>query len=572
MRLEEVPVLIVGGGVVGLSAALFLRSVGVDCLLLERHPTTSIHPRARGVNGRTMELMRELGLETVIRSTGAQLAPAIGIHSAASLRELIERQGEGGWFLRRMRRRGMSGQSTRKSPSGPCRCTQDLLEPLLLSAARGRGAEARLFHELESVVQDERGVTGVVLDRASSERYQVRARFVIAADGARSRMRERVGFTRSQLAAGGHQMNLYFAADLRSLVTGREFSLCVIEQPGLHGLFASINNADLWVLHVSYDPERGESPSDFTPERCVDLIRRASGIPDLAVELKGVLPWESSAWLADSYRRGRVFIAGDAAHSMPPWGGFGANTGIQDVHNLAWKLAAVLSGRAGEALLDTYEAERRPVGRAVCEISASMNDARGLIAVRRSPLATIWGMRKLFPYLGVGYGYSSTAIALESGATPGPGSKDLKGRPGTRVPHVWLTRRSGHSPPSASAADGLSSLDLVGRGHVLLTGPRDLHWRAAARELASRSGLPIDVVQLGSDVEAVKRGGLRVFGIGEVGALLVRPDGFVAFRSRSAPRSVQSAGDVLEAVFGRTLARDDSSEPAAMTGELTTFA
>ncbi len=291
MELEEFPILIVGGGVVGLTASLFLANQGVRSLLVERHPTTCIHPRARGVNGRTMELLRELGLDDAVREAGAALAPAIGIYSGATLKSVLEARGEGGWLMKKIRARGVRGQPSKKSPASACRCTQEELEPILLDAARARGVDARLATELVELTQDGDGTTSVILDRASGARREVRARYVIAADGARSPIRELLGIPRSGQSLRTHQMNVYFRADLRDLVRGREFSMCLIERPGMRGLFTSIDNRDRWVLHISYEPGLGQRPEDFTPERCAALIREASGIADLAVEIKGALPW-----------------------------------------------------------------------------------------------------------------------------------------------------------------------------------------------------------------------------------------------------------------------------------------
>jgi putative polyketide hydroxylase len=543
MEPEEFPILIVGGGVVGLTASLFLANQGVKSLLVERHPTTCIHPRARGVNGRTMELLREIGLADAVREAGESLASAVGIYSGATLKSVIEARGEGGWLMKKIRARGMRGQASKKSPAGACRCTQEELEPILLDAARAHGVDARLATELVALEQDAEGTTSVILDRASGERRSVRARYVIAADGARSPIRELLGIPRSGESLRTHQMNVYFRADLADLVRGREFSMCLIERPSLRGLLTSINNRDRWVLHVSYEPGRGQRPEDFTPERCVAIIREATGIDDLAIEIKGALPWESSVRLADRYREGRVFLAGDAAHSMPPWGGFGANTGIQDAHNLAWKLAATLNGAAGPGLLDSYERERRPVAEAVGAISGSMNDERGLMNVKRSPLSMLWSMRKVFPYMSVGYGYSSSAIAGEGGEAPGPGSTDLKGRPGTRAPHAWIARGGAR----------ISSLDLFGREHVLLVGPSDAAWCEAARAAAEATGVAVRAVRLGADVEDPDHRWPGAFGVKASGALLVRPDGFVAWRSKAAAPSAESAATTLTGVLQRTL-------------------
>lgn len=543
---EQVDVLIVGGGVVGLSASLFLSQHGVRPLLVERHPGTSIHPRARGVNGRTMELMRELGLEEAVRAASVKLGPAVGIYSGSNLVRVLESRGHGGWWLRRLRSRGgLRGQGSRKSPTGACRCTQDELEPVLLDAARARGVDARFFTELVDFEQDAEGLTCTLMDRGSGERRTVRARYLIAADGARSPIRSRLGVTQSGRGVLTHQLNLYFRADLGALVQGREFSMCLIDNPHVYGLLASINNTDLWVFHVSYDPSKGERPEDFPPERCVELIREAVGLESLAVELKGALPWQSTVRVADGFTHGRVFLAGDAAHVMPPWGGFGANTGIQDAHNLAWKLAAVLQGEAGPELLATYDLERRPVGRAVAELSGSMNGERGLIVPRvgMGSLGMLWVMRKVFPYMTMGYGYASPAVVLERGTPPGPGTTDLKGRPGTRAPHLWLTREGRR----------ISSLDLFGRGFVLLAGSRGEAWKEAAQGLARRLGVRLEALQVGSALlQDPERRWHSAYGVKPQGAVLVRPDGIVAWRSRGAEDSPETT---LSRVLAQLLAR-----------------
>jgi len=553
MASMQVPVLIVGGGVVGLSASLFLAQQGVGSMLVERHRGTSIHPRARGVNGRTMELMRGLGLDEAVRASSVKLGRSVGIYAGQTLAKVLAEKGDGGWLLRRIRRKGVRGQPARKSPVSPCRCTQDELEPVLLQAARGRGVDARFFTELVGLTQDERGVIATVRDRQTGAESQVRAAYAIAADGARSPLRNLLGVGQTGDGVLGHLLNLYFRADLASLVKGREFSLCRIENAHLRGLFASINNTDLWVLHVAFDPARGEGPASFPPERCVELIREAAGLPGLDVELLGALPWQSTVRIIERYRHGRVFFAGDAAHVMPPWGGFGANTGIQDAHNLAWKLAAVLHGHAHPALLDTYERERLPVARAVAAIAGSMSDALGLMAVRPG-LSTLWQMRKVFPYLTMGYGYASPAVVLERGPVPGPGTTDLVGRPGTRAPHVWLER----------GGQKISSLDLLGPGFTLVVGPRGEAWRAAARALSGMRAAPLAVVQLEGDVPDPRRRWARALGIGAAGASLIRPDGIVAWRARG---SGASQKDALNAVMRRLLGHAEFGPGAASEPE-----
>lgn len=538
---DRVPVLIVGGGVAGLTASLFLAQQGVQSLLVERHSSTSIYPRARGVNGRTMELMRELGLEAAVRSVGTKLAPAIGIYSGTTLVDTLASRGNGGWLMTHIRTRAVRGQSgtagSRKSPTGGARCTQDELEPVLLDAARARGVDARFSTELVNLRQDEDGVTGTTVHRQTGERRTVRAEYMIAADGARSFTREHLGVRVVGDGASSHQLNLYFRADLAALVKGREFSMCHVDNADVRGLFASINNADLWVFHVSYSSERGERPEDFPRERCIALIRSGVGLANLEVELKAVSPWQSAVRIAERFQHGRVFLAGDAAHIMPPWGGFGANTAIQDAHNLAWKLAAVLAGTAGQHLLATYDDERRPVAQAVAQIAGAMNGQHGLI-VHGSTLRMLWTMRRAFPYFTVGYGYSSTAIAIENGTTPGPGTTELRGLPGTRAPHLWLEH------------DGapLSTLDLFGRRFVLMAGKEGRAWIDAARTIAERLAVPLDAVRIGADLNETDRSWHRAFGVRRDGAVLIRPDGMVAWRTRN-------RGDAPERTLTDVLAR-----------------
>lgn len=550
MAPEQFPVLIVGGGVVGLTASLFLAQHGVRSLLVERHPGTSIHPRARGVNGRTMELLRELGIEAEVRKLSDKIAASVGIYSGRTLVEVLAKRGEGGWLLKRIRSRGVRGQGGKKSPTGPCRCTQDDLEPLLLTTARARGVDARFHTELTAFDQDATGVTATLLDRQTAETRTVRADYLIAADGARSPSRERLGATMSGQGVLTHQLNVYFQADLASLVKGREFSMCLLQSSRNRSLLVSINNRDLWVLHISYYPDKGERPEDFPPARLVDIIREAVGLPGLAVEIKGALPWQSAVRVADRYQHGRVFLAGDAAHVMPPWGGFGANTGIQDAHNLAWKLALVLGGAATPALLATYEIERQPVARRVSDISGSMNDEQGLMSIRPGlgTLRMLWTMRKVLPYLTLGYGYTSPAIALEPGASPGPSTGELRGRPGTRAPHLWLKRRG----------QRISTLDLLGRGFVLLTGDGAAgdSFCAAAREAAAElgAGLRMDTFQVGREVEDPEGRWPAAYGVGRDGAVLIRPDGFVLWRARGRGQERTAAPEAeLRRVLGRAL-------------------
>jgi len=551
---KQVPVLIIGGGIVGLSASLFLSYQGIDSLLVERHAGTSLHPRSRGVNGRTMEMYRELGIDEAVRTAGAELAGTFGIFQGETLASVIEskpRKEEG-----KKKQLPGTGLFARLGPAQAARGTQDKVEPVLLTAARERGGDLRFHTELVTFEQDTSGVTATVREREDGREYVVRADYMLAADGAGSRVRSALGVSTSGRGSLGYLLNILFQADLSELVRGRRFSMCLIERPEVRGLFTSINNKDIWVFHLSYNASKGEKPEDFPPERCKELLHLALGLPEIALEIKSILPWESAVRVTDGFQQGRVCFAGDAAHQMPPWGGQGANSGIADVHNLAWKLAAVLKGQAGPALLATYDLERRPVGRVAAEESGAAADDQGLVVVGKGSLFAL--IRRMPRLLGYGYEYTSPAIMLAPGARPksflwqllsGRGLLGLDGRPGARAPHLWVERQG----------QRISTLDLFGKGFVLLTGPEGDAWCQAASAVAARLGLDLVVYRIGpaGDLLAPRHAWSASAGISDRGALLVRPDGFVAWRSRGQSGDLQQQ---LEQVLMHLLCREAVQE------------
>ena len=551
---EQVSVLIVGGGLVGLSASLLLLQYGIPALLVERHPTTSIHPRLRGVNARTMEIFRELGLEEDVRVAGATLAPSHGILSGETLTKALEtfsvNPRENVQFAFDPFQRGERLDDL--SPTYGCRVTLDRLEPVLLTTARKRGGDLRFNTECVTIEQDETGVTATLVERASGAHSQIRADYLIAADGAGSPIRQVLGASSSGRGSLGHLLNILFAADLRDLVHGREFSMCLIKRPEVRGLLTSINNTDRWVFHLSYDAKQGVTSADYPPERCIKLLRQALGVPQVEIEITSILPWECAVRVADDFQHGRIVLAGDAAHQMPPWGGYGGNSGVADAHNLAWKLAAVLKGQAAPSLLKTYTVERRPVVEVAAEESARRADEHGLVKSFPAGLLQnrlLGGLLKLLlkrfgrttfdRILGYGYQYRSQAIISDDQVVK---HTEIDGHPGTRVPHVWVEKQG----------QRLSTLDLFGHGFVLLTGQEGGAWCEAAREVASRFNVTVAAYRIGQNADLFDPENCwqHKVGIQTNGALLVRPDGLVAWRCRHLTGVPQQ---ILEQVFSRLL-------------------
>ncbi|RDL30803.1 Uncharacterized protein BP5553_10148 [Venustampulla echinocandica] len=545
---QHIPVLIIGGGIVGLSASLFLTQHSVRSLLVERHSSTSNHPRGRSVNTRTMEFYRSLGIDAAVRQAGATIAPSMGILKGPSLASVMEK---------RPREEGtkempLAGLFSDQSPEKGQRVTQDELEPVLLRAAQERSGEVRFGVECLGVEQDDSGVTAMLRDGETGETSVVKAEYCIAADGAGSPIRKQLGVKSRGQGTLGHMLNILFHADLKAFVENREFSLCVVDHPEVRGLLTSINNSDRWVFHLCYDPAEGQKVEDFPEQRCVTLLRLALGMSELEISIKSIMPWEPSAMFAEQLQHGRVFLAGDAAHQMTPYAGQGANSGIADAHNLAWKLAAVLKGYAKPELLETYDVERDPVAKVAVEVSAVAADERGNLAVSMS-LGTAWAMaRRLYIISGFGYTYTSRAIVEEDtgplgGITWRPWTLNsllmsLDGRPGTRAPHVWVVQ------------DGkrISTLDLFGKSFVLLAGPDGQSWKDAAKTVSSAIGVNLEAycVGMNGDLVDAKDEFRAAAGISSRGALLVRPDGFVTWRERRQPVDSQER---LEKALKKTL-------------------
>lgn len=527
----DIPVLIVGGGPTGLAASLLLSRHGVQSLLVERHPGTSVHPKARGLNVRTLELFRVWGLEPAVRAAAGHLDRARDVVWAPTL---VASE------TRRMPYGGAGERWATDSPTTSVGCVQNELEAVLLEAARApRLGDLRFGHELTGLAQDRESVTATVMNRANEQVTTVRAKWVIAADGAASPLRSMLGIRMVGPGALFHRMAIYFRADLRDVGTSRPALMYLVAPPEGSGVIAPVNLADLWMYMAPYDPDHGDRPEDFTDRRCVQLVRGAVGMEDLAVEVLSALPWSGAAAVAERFRAGRVFLAGDAAHLIPPAGGQAMNVGIQDVHNLAWKLAGQLGGWAGAGLLDTYESERRPFALAVNE-DVTRNVAAGPNAPRLEHFSNRGRV--------LGLSYDSTAIIPDGTEPPTMANPVVDyvptARPGGRAPHCWLWH----------GGRRISTLDLFDKNFVLLTGSAGKTWMAAAEQVAAGSGIPLCCYAVGPDGPLVDNTGewANLYGVGPYGAVLVRPDGHVAWRAKTAgPRPASHFADALSCILTR---------------------
>lgn len=513
-----VPVLIVGAGPTGLSAAIALARAGVSSLVVDRRSGPAPYPRSTGVSARTMQAFRRWGIDERIRE-GAIPVPA-HVYLAPSLgADPIE--GPLSFGI------AEEPETDPISPIGGLLVPQDHLEPVLLElAAADPLVEIAYGTELTELDAGEERVRATLRDRESGAERVVEAAYAIAADGAHSRIRQGLGIgTYGPGHVATYRSMLFDSPALKEHVGAHGGALHILAGPPYPGGGFIRQGLDRWVFW--YPIPDGEREI-FPDERCVEVVREGAGLPDLELRIVRSICFDLAVHVADRFRDGRVFIAGDAAHRMTPIGAMGANTAIHDVLNLAWKLAGVLDGWADPALLDSYELERRPV--------AERN------AMRSFDIAHFLAHADLS--IDLGYVSVSDAIAAE-GEEPDPtvlGAYEPSAAPGRLAPHAWVR------------VDGrrVSTLDLFDDGFTLLSADRA--WAAAT----DTSGVPLQVAVAAGGVEDGDRIG-ELYGIGAAGAALVRPDGVVAWRTElSADAAAPALAAALERILGR--ARSASRE------------
>jgi len=545
----EVPVLIVGAGPVGLMGALLLARHGMEARILDRRETPIRAPAAHVVNARTFEICRAVGVEM-----DAFKAFSSDPQDAGQVIWVTDLAGE---EIGRLPFERQNDEVLRFTPTPLRNIPQHRFEAVLRDTLPKVGAaEVEYGQQWEGAEQDEEGVTSRVRDLTTDEVYEIRSRYLIACDGAGSRIRKSLDIEMVGPQNLQSFVMIHFEANLRPLVKDRPAVLYWLTDPELGATLVAHDIEREWVYMVPFDPDR-ETEADYSVERCETLVKAAIGTDRYPVEVETISTWAMSAQIAERYREGRVFLAGDAAHRFPPTGGLGLNGGVQDIHGLVWRLAAVEAGWARPALLDSYESERRPVAqknadnslhnamqlfevaralgfeeeRTTQRMRATLADREGRARVE----AAISNQAEHFDTLGLqlGFRYEAGAIVPDGTAPPeieNPVREFVPcGRPGARMPHAWLSRDGKRQ----------STLDLLALdSFTLITTSPNESWAAAAEEVgtAPLRTIVIDPASLEDEARWLEESG-----IGREGALLVRPDQHVAWRAASLPTDAAAA-------------------------------
>jgi 2-polyprenyl-6-methoxyphenol hydroxylase-like FAD-dependent oxidoreductase len=525
----KTPVLIVGGGPVGLSMAIELGWRGVDSILVDEGDGTIEHPRTGLVAVRTMELFRRWGLAQRVRECGFPEDYELSMVFCTSLNGLL---------LDAEKYPSMRDAPTPpETPERKQRCPQLWLQPILTEAARAQPRSKLLFkHRFNSLRQDDHGVTAEVTDLATGDPLTIRAEYLLGCDGATSNVREQVGIKmEGRLLSYSVNVLIHAPGLVGKHQMGQAERYLFVGPEGTWGNLTVVDGHEIWRLTVLGSEEK----MNFATFDPAAWVRRAIGRDDVGFEVDSSIPWRRSEMLADHYFKGRVVLVGDSAHTMSPTGGMGMNTGAQEVLDIGWKLEGLINGWGGPALLRSYEVERRPVAqrnidfstqnfrawqdtpspKAVCDLTPEGEAARKALGQRlRESTRVEWESLGLQ----IGHRYENSPINVPDGTPPTPDDYSTyvpTTRPGSRAPHVWLK-------------DGRSTLDLFGRQFVLVVFDTGLEGDANAFAKAfAAKGVPfrVEFIEQQDVAQTYERP-----------LVLVRPDGHVAWRGSRAesPRKV----------------------------------
>ena len=579
----ETDVLVVGSGPAGASAALFLATLGVANIMITKYRWTANTPRAHITNQRAMEIFRDLGIEDQV------LADATPHHLVGDTVFCTSIAGE---EIGRIHTWGTSpAREADYQLASPCLTVdipQNYLEPILTRNATVRGTQTQFSTEYLSHTQDEAGVDVRVLDRLTGHEYTIRARYLIGADGARSKVAADIGLPFEGAMDIAGSMNITFKADISAYVGHRPSVLYWVIQPGSNvggigaGLVRMVRPWNEWLIVWGYDIN--EEPPVVDDAAASQIVRNLLGMPDLKVEITGTSLWGNNEMYATHLQSGRVFCAGDAIHRHPPSNGLGSNTSIQDSYNLAWKLAAVLNGQAAPSLLDSYSIERAPVAERIVKrankssrefvdifvalgVTEAKTEQEMVRQIEERKANTPEGVAKRaalvkamelknyeFNAHGVELGqfYESDAVVPDGSTRPGPTRDpdlyyEASTVPGAHLPHAWVGDNRAR----------LAMMDLAPYARfTLITGIAGEAWEDAADKVAHELGVPLETVVIGPGrpVTDLYYDWTKLREVEESGALLVRPDKHIGWRAMSLPDDPEAAlRDALAAILGGTV-------------------
>lgn len=508
-----IPVIIIGAGPVGLSASMALSRLGIHNRVIEKHPGTSIHPKARGVNVRTMELCRIWGIEQQIRQSELPVTARRFLWMNHLKGEI---QGEV----------SIVAEQEEISPTGPCLLSQDIFEQELLTGLRTqKKAQVHFNTRVVNIEQDDKLVYCEIEHLIDNTRTKLQCQYLIAADGANSFVRKKIGVNMDGIPILGTHVSVYCETDLSPWLADKPFAvLAFIDEKQMGHVMMAVDLKRRWI----FAKRIADANEILTKEEGMQLVRAIVDAPELEVKVIDISKWEMAALNAEQYGQGRIFLCGDAVHRIPPTGGMGMNTGIGDAHNLAWKIAYVLQRYADEILLDSYAEERKPLAQTT--IDWSVVNADRLRSIFQSIAdgndnAFHEGLKEQnkhlnHPGLDVGVIYQSHALYPTNADTPvfDPNTYTHKAIVGMRAPHCWLSYNN----------QSISTIDLFEKNYVLLAGE---NCAVEKLKLPIPEQYPLTTLVIGKEIHILNQDFYTCYQLTKEQAVLVRPDGHIAWIS-----------------------------------------